>query len=304
MSPIQSPERVPRLFDLVRSKDEKFKPAFYQVLKDTLVCEDLGQAERIAYGGKRYRVVTTKGALYEIAGTLSGGGTRTIKGKMSSKLASDVSKDQVSKLEQDRDTLQRSFAEFQQEQQQLETALRQLNHQIPELETKSRKLALELESFDRNIADAQRRIKELGKEQASAKSDKGRISSLQKAITTADKELDKLHTETADVEAEIKALQDKIMEVGGVKLRSQKAKVDGLKQQIDTLNDQSSNAEVARSKEEKQCAKHEKAHKDAVKELDKLAVDTEKVEEDMAAHQSDISGIKQQAEEAQDVSFT
>ncbi|KAH7393955.1 RecF/RecN/SMC [Phaeosphaeria sp. MPI-PUGE-AT-0046c] len=300
MSPIQTPERAPRLFDLVKPKDDKFRPAFYQVLKDTLVSEDLVQAERIAYGAKRWRVVTTKGALYEIAGTLSGGGSRVIKGKMSSKLASDVSRDQVSKLEQDRDTLQRTFADFQQDQQRLETALRQLNHRIPELETKSRKLALELESYDRNIADAQRRIKELSKEQASAKSDKGRIASLQKAIMTADKELSKLHDETADVEAEIKALQDKIMEIGGVKLRSQKAKVDGLKQQIDTLNDQSSNAEVAKSKEVKQCAKHEKAHKDAVKELGKLANEAGKVDEDMASHQSDISGIKQQAEEAQD----
>lgn len=304
MSAIQTPEKIPRLFDLVKAKDEKFKPAFYQVLKDTLACEELVQAERVAYGAKRWRVVTTKGALYEIAGTLSGGGSRVIKGKMSSKLASDVSRDQVSKLEQDRDTLQRSFADFQQEQQRLETALRQLNHLIPELETKSRKLVLELESYDRNIADAQRRIKELSKEQTSTKSDKSRVASLQKAITTADKELSKLHDETADVEAEIKALQDKIMEVGGVKLRSQKAKVDGLKQQIDTLNDQSSNAEVAKSKEEKQRAKLEKAHKDAVKELEKLATDTEKVEEDMAAHQSDVSGIKQQAEEAQDVRIT
>lgn len=304
MTPFQTPEGIPRLFDLVKAKNEKFKPAFFQVLKNTLVSENLPQAERIAYGAKRMRVVTTEGALYEVAGTLSGGGNRKIKGKMSSKLASDVSKEQVSKLEQDRDTLQRTFAEFQQEQQKLETALRQLNNQIPELETKSRKLVLELESFDRNTADAQRRIKELSKEQASTKSDKGRLASLQKAISSADKELSKLHAETADVEAEIKALQDRIMEVGGVKLRSQKAKVDGLKQQIDTLNDQSSNAEIAKSKEAKQCAKHEKAHKDAVKELDKLANEAEKVEEDMATHQGDVSGIKRQAEEAQEVSMT
>jgi predicted nucleic acid-binding Zn-ribbon protein len=67
------------------------------------------------------------------------------------------------------------------------------------------------------------------------------------------------------------------------------------------LNDQSSNAEISKSKEEKQCAKHEKAHNDATKELEKLANEAEKVEEDMAAQQSDVSGIRQQAEEAQDV---
>ncbi|KAI8939318.1 hypothetical protein NX059_003108 [Plenodomus lindquistii] len=300
MSPVQTPENVPRLFDLVKPKHEKLKPAFFQVMTNTLVAEDLDQAERIAYGAKRWRVVTLDGKLIDTAGTMSGGGTRVVKGKMSSKLASDVSKDQVSKLEQDRDTLEQTFVEFQQEQRELETALRDLTQQLPEFDTKAQKLALELESYDRNLADCGRRIKELGTEQSSSKSDKGRVTSLEKSIASLEKEVAKLHTETADVEAEIKELQDKIMEIGGVKLRSQKAKVDGLKQQIDTLTDQASSAEVSKSKEDKQRAKHEKAHADAIKELEKLAIEAEKVEEDMESQHRDASGIRKQAEEAQE----
>ncbi|CAO2656293.1 Nn.00g050960.m01.CDS01 [Neocucurbitaria sp. VM-36] len=300
MSPIQTPENVPRLFDLVKPKNDKLKPAFFQVMTNTLVADDLDQAERIAYGAKRWRVVTLDGKLIDTAGTMSGGGSRVMKGKMSSKLASDISKDQVTKLEEDRDTLEQTFTEFQAEQRELETALRDLSQQIPELDTKAQKIALELDSFDRNIADCQRRIKELGTEQATTKSDKSRISSLEKSITLMEKEASKLHAETADVEAEIKTLQDKIMEIGGVRLRSQKAKVDGLKQQIDTLADQASNAEVSKSKEEKQRTKHEKAHADAIKELEKLAIEAEKVEADMGDQQRDVSGIRQQAEEAQE----
>jgi structural maintenance of chromosome 4 len=301
MSPVQTPEDVPRLFDLIKPKDQKLRPAFFQVLTNTLVAENLDQAERIAYGAKRWRVVTLDGKLIDTAGTMSGGGSRVVKGKMSSKLASDVSKDQVNKLEQERDSLERTFAEFQQEQQERESALRSLTQRTPELDTMAQKLALELESLNRNIADCERRIEELGSEQSSTKSDKIRISSLEKSIATIEKEVTKLHAETADVEAEIKLLQDKIMEIGGVKLRSQKAKVDGLKQQIETLTEQVSNAEVSKSKEGKQFTKHEKAHSDAIKELEKLAVEAEKVEEDMAAQQSDVSGTRQQAEEAQEV---
>ncbi|RAR10599.1 condensin subunit Cut3 [Stemphylium lycopersici] len=286
MSPVQTPENVPRLFDLVKPKHEKLKPAFFQVMTNTLVAEDLDQAERIAYGAKRWRVVTLDGKLIDTAGTMSGGGSRVVKGKMSSKLASDVSKDQVTKLEHDRDTLEQTFTEFQQELRELETALRDLNQQIPELDTKAQKLALELESFDRNIADCQRRIQELGSEQASTKTDKGRISSLEKNIASMEKEVSKLRSETEDIEAEIKALQDKIMEIGGVKLRGQKAKA--------------SNAEVSKSKEEKQRTKHDKAYNDAIKELEKLAAEAEKVEEDMGSQQRDVSGIRQQAEEAQE----
>lgn len=302
MSTVNTPENAPRLFDLVKPKHDKLRPAFFHVLQNTLVADDLDQAERIAYSAKRWRVVTLDGKLIDTAGTMSGGGSRVVKGKMSSKLASDISRDQVAKLEQDRDTLEQTFADFQQEQQELESTLRSLNQRLPELDTKAQKIALELESFDRNIVDCQRRVQELSAEKAATKTDKGRVSSLEKSIALMEKEISKLRAETEGVEAEIKALQDKIMEIGGVKLRLQKAKVDDLKQQIDTLTEQASNAEVSKSKEEKNRVKHEKAHNDAVRDLDKLAVDLEKVEEDMESHQRDASGIRQQAEEAQEVS--
>ncbi|KAF2252680.1 RecF/RecN/SMC protein [Trematosphaeria pertusa] len=276
LSQIDTPENVPRLFDLVKPKHDRFRPAFFSVLQNTLVAGDLQQANRIAYGAKRWRVVTLDGQLIDKSGTMSGGGTRVAKGGMSSKIAADITKDQVVKLEQDRDTLERTFAELQQEQRDLETTLRDLSAQIPQLETKAQKIALELDSFDRNIADSKRRIKELSAEQASTKSDKGRISTLEKSITSMQKEVSKLHAETAG-----------IMEIGGVKLRSQKAKVDA------------SNAEVSKSKEEKQRAKHEKAHADAIKELEKLAFDAEKVETDMKTQKKAQEALDNSKEELQ-----
>ena len=301
MSTVDTPENVPRLFDLVKPKHDSLRPAFFHVLQNTLVADDLNQAERIAYGAKRWRVVTLDGKLIDTAGTMSGGGSRVVKGKMSSKLASDVTRDQVAKLEQDRESLERLFTEFQQDLQERENTVRSLSQHIPELDTRVQKLSLELESYDRNIADCQRRIKELGAEKAGTKAEKGRVSSLEKSIASMEKEISKLRAETEGVESEIQALQDKIMEIGGVKLRLQKAKVDDLKQQIDTLAELVSNAEVSKSKEEKNHVKHEKAHNDSVRDLGKLAVDLEKVEEDMESHQRDASGVRQQAEEAQEV---
>ena len=53
---------VPRLFDLVRIREEKVRLAFYFALRDTIVAEHLEQASRIGYGkDKRWgRVVTLK----------------------------------------------------------------------------------------------------------------------------------------------------------------------------------------------------------------------------------------------------
>ncbi|BFG26932.1 hypothetical protein CerSpe_132060 [Prunus speciosa] len=64
---VSTAEGAPRLFDLVRVKDERMKLAFYSALGNTIVAKDLDQATGIAYGGNREfrRVVALDGALFE-----------------------------------------------------------------------------------------------------------------------------------------------------------------------------------------------------------------------------------------------
>lgn len=298
MSPIETPENCPRLFDLVKSKHERFRPAFYSVLQNTLVANDSQQADRVAYGAKRWRVVSLEGKLIDKSGVMSGGGNRVAKGAMSSKVAADTTKDQVSKLEVDRDGLEQEYSALQQEQRDLESEVRELQGQIPKLETQAQKLTLELGSIDRNIEDSHKRIDELTAEKSTAKSDKTKTASLEKSIASMQKEAEKLQSETEGIEAEIKELQDKIMEIGGVKLRSQKAKVDGLKERIDLFTEQLNTAEVNKTKADKQRTKHEKALKDAEAEIIKMSKDLEKVEDDARTQSSGTSDLRRQADEA------
>ncbi|CAD6333346.1 unnamed protein product [Miscanthus lutarioriparius] len=76
---VKTPEGVPRLFDLVKVKDEKLKLAFFHVLGNTVVANDLDQASRIAYtAAKEFRrVVTLGGELFEKSGTMSGGDAKS-----------------------------------------------------------------------------------------------------------------------------------------------------------------------------------------------------------------------------------
>ena len=55
-------------------ENRRFASAFYMALKDTIVCENLDIANRIAYGQPRYRCVTLGGELIEKSGVMSGGG--------------------------------------------------------------------------------------------------------------------------------------------------------------------------------------------------------------------------------------
>ena len=300
LSAIDTPENVPRLFDLIKSKDSIFQPAFFSVLQNTLVAKDLEQANRIAYGARRWRVVTLDGQLIDVSGTMSGGGTRVARGGMSSKLTADSTKEQVSKLEVDRDGLEKSFQEFQIHQSEVEAALRDQMDQIPKLEMEMQKITLEIESIDRNLVDTQRSLDEFSATQQPSSSDENRIAVLEKQLTKLNREVDKLRAETAGVETEIQTLQDQIMEAGGVRLRAQKAQVDGLGEQISTLTEEISNAEVGRSKAEQQQKKHQKAYEDAEREIAGAAEELEALAREVADQASDASGSKNKAEEAQE----
>ena len=300
LSAIDTPEEVPRLFDLVKTKNDIFRPAFFSVLQNTLVARDLEQANRIAYGARRWRVVTLDGQLIDVSGTMSGGGGRVARGGMSSKLIPETSKEQVSKLEGDRNQLEEDLKVHLKRQQDLEVSLRSLSDQLPQLETAIQKTDLEAESLERNLLDCRRRVSELTEAQPARSTNEAHIVALEKQIVKLEKDVDKLRSETADLEQEIQDLQNKIMEVGGVRLRAQKAKVDGLKEQIDTLTEQMSNTEVARSKAEKQTAKHQNSYEEAEKELASATEELESLNNEVRVQANDASGSKRRAEEAQE----
>jgi len=58
------------------------------------------------------------------------------------------------------------------------------------------------------------------------------------------KELDQLNASSQALESAIKSLQERILEVGGVRLRAAKAKVDGLNESLQTKNQQLIQAQV------------------------------------------------------------
>ncbi|KAH0529351.1 hypothetical protein TsFJ059_004109 [Trichoderma semiorbis] len=300
LSPIQTPENAPRLFDLVTAKADKFLPAFYHAMQDTLVANDLAQANRIAYGARRWRVVTLDGELIDKSGTMSGGGTTVKRGLMSSKLVADTTKEQVAKLEEDRDQWEAKFQEFQEYQRECENTLKEINHKIPQLDTKMQKIGLEMESATRNLADIERRIKEVGKEYQPSAEDSKRISTLQKEVAKLNAEVDKLRGETSSLEEEIKALQNKIMELGGERLRAQRAKVDSIKEEIASHHEEVSKAEVQKAKAEKQKIKLEKDYAKATKERDAAVHDLQQLQDGLDNQGEKAEELKARVEEAEE----
>jgi structural maintenance of chromosome 4 len=130
-----------------------------------------------------------------------------------------------------------------------------------------------------------------------------RIAVLEKEISSIEGELEKLRTKAGAYEKDISDLQDKILEVGGVKLRSQRSKVDDIKGMIELANDQLFKAEAGQTKCEKDSKKfiqsieaNELALEEAEAEMAALNADLQTCQADMRKLQKAVS----QAEAAKD----
>lgn len=160
---IQTPENVPRLYDLIKPKDPQFLPAFYKALGNTLVADDLEQANRIAFGtSKRWRVVTLAGQLIDSSGTMSGGGNHVARGSMSSKLAADAVRPEVLRqYEQENEQAARQLEEATRALRELEGEGERLTLLGPQLEMDIEKLTMAVNNGRKRLEEAEKRVRDL-----------------------------------------------------------------------------------------------------------------------------------------------
>ncbi|CAG8530560.1 4925_t:CDS:10 [Paraglomus occultum] len=301
MSRIQTPENVPRLFDLVKPKDPRFAGVFYKALGNTLVARDLTQANRIAFGKTRYRVVTLDGRLIEASGAMSGGGSKVSRGGMSSKFVSDVTQNVVDKLTKEQNKWEEKWREVQEEKTELEKMIEGKNEELPKLEMKLSKIDMDLDACGQAIVDAQKNVAELRKQKKPNVEDGRRMAQLQSTIEQYTTKANQLRKQSAKIEDVIKTLQGKILEIGGDKLRNQKTKIDNIKERIDTANNNITTAQVAKTKAEKDIIKLEASISKAEKEAEALTKEFEELDRVIEKNAQDTSKIETQVQEAKKV---
>ncbi|CAG8593870.1 23808_t:CDS:10, partial [Gigaspora rosea] len=301
LSPIQTPEGVPRLFDLIKPKEQKFAPAFFKALQNTLVAKDLQQASRIAYGKQRWRVVTLDGQLIDKSGTMSGGGTKVNRGGMSSKFVPDVTPEIVSNLEKERIRLENQWREFKDQRKNSEDQLLHKKNEIPELELNLSKLDMDLNACIKRIADTQKRINELRQQNKPNVEDGKRMQKILTQIKKLTTELEDLKGQSSKIDDEIKMLHEQILQAGGDKLRSQKYQVDSIKEKIVMINDRITSSQVAKSKAEKDVSKFETSITKNENEMEQLKQELEQLEVDIRQKAEIARSISDRANEAKQV---
>lgn len=302
-----SPATVKRLFDLITAQDPKFLPAFYSKLYNTLVASNLQEAKSVAYGAKRWKVVTLDGKVVDTSGTMSGGGNYAARGGM--KLASNAKSDtsdytdeDIKRMQDELNKLESKFDLSSREFQEKEHNLRKLQDLKPDLEFKISRLKLDIEALSSEKKEILKRCKVLIADNENSNAEakfESEIKAKQKERAALVEEKDALKEQMSDSESRIQALEEKILEAGGVELRIQNSKVDSIKQQIEIIHDKTSGDVMAIKKLENDIKRHTKIIGDSETELKVADEELSRVQEQLRVKRAELEDFDKQLNEIQ-----
>ncbi|XP_055736380.1 structural maintenance of chromosomes protein 4 isoform X3 [Salvelinus fontinalis] len=246
MGPISTPENIPRLFDMVRVQDESLKPAFYFALRDTLVAKDLEQATRLAFQkDKRWRVVTIQGQIIEMAGTMTGGGGRVMRGRMGSSIGTEVTQQELDCMESKLNEKVVQLQGCQERKLQLEEKVQRLRLQLRDMKNTLEKYTNSMQSLAEQEAHLKPQIKELEANVLAAAPDKNQQKQLEKSLKDFQKDFETASSKAGKVEAEVKRLHTLIVDINSHKLKAQQDKLDKVNKELDDCSSAITKAQVA-----------------------------------------------------------
>ncbi|XP_068624206.1 structural maintenance of chromosomes protein 4 [Battus philenor] len=272
---ITYPENAPRLFDLIEVKDERVLPAFYFALRDTLVANDLVQASRIAYGHIRYRVVTLKGDVIEIAGTMSGGGKTMMRGRMMSSVQQDTSEQDPRAIQENENqlaSLEARLSEIRNEEVNLEDTLESLQRCTREDKTMLNQVKREINSLKDQVSILKNQIKEQERIAAASKVNPEQKQRLEAALAVAEEKMEKAKFDAGEVEKEVHGVDAQISSVAGGKVKDLQIIVDDLTNKINKISGEITKLNVAISTS----VRNAKKSTDKIKQMDAELIDTNK----------------------------
>ena len=286
---IQTPENVPRLFDLVKVEDERVLPAFYYGLRNTLVANDLNQATRIAYGAQRHRVVTLKGELIEISGTMSGGGKTVSRGRMGqSVVRSEPSTADVEKLQGDLDAVYEECNRLRARQQPLEEQIYTLSTALKDMSVDRDKYEIELKTLTDLVPSLKAQIKVQEKKAADAVSSPAKVKALTKAVEVAQANYERVKERSKETEDAVARISKEISDLSGGRVKEQQKKIAALTKTIDKAKAEIIRLQVAIKTNERNIKKTEQ-------KIETLESDVENCEKKIREKQGEKKNFEEEA---------
>ncbi|MEJ1277607.1 structural maintenance of chromosomes 4 [Cricetulus griseus] len=259
--------------------------------RNTLVADNLDQATRVAYQkDRRWRVVTLQGQIIEQSGTMTGGGSKVMKGRMGSSVIVEISEEEVNKMESQLERHSKQAMQIQEQKVQHEEAVIKLRHSEREMRNTLEKFTASIQGLSEQEEYLALQIKELEANVITTAPDKKKQKLLEENVSAFKKEYDAVAEKAGKVEAEVKRLHDTIIEINNRKLKTQQNKLDMINKQLDECASAITKAQVAI----KTADRNLKKAQDSVLRTEKEIKDTEKETNDLRA---ELKNVEDKAEE-------
>ncbi|KAB7502727.1 Structural maintenance of chromosomes protein 4 [Armadillidium nasatum] len=274
---IQTPENVPRLFDLIKVKDNRAKTAFYFAIRDTLVANDIDQASRIAYSSRRPRVVTLNGELFEPSGTMSGGGRSVLRGRMgNTATVVDINPREIEQTESRVEELTVMVTEMRKQKASFEDCLQNSDRDINTMKMNMKKYEMEIEGALKQEKTLSEQLKEQEQVVKTSRPDAKRVAELEKAIASNVKSHEKASKAAGEVEAKVNEIHAEIMSITKGKMKGLKKKLDVAKDKVEKLNAEITRLQKAETESRVLALKEKKSgiEEEAAKILEQLKAAT------------------------------
>lgn len=298
---IDTPDQSQRLFDLITVKEKRFNNAFYSVLRDTLVCQNMEQANRVAYGKKRYRVVTLDGNLIDLSGTMTGGGRNVSKGlmklsKSSSKGSAFFSPEEVQAIENELNQKENQYKSALDAYHEMEEELRRLRDRAPEIDNLVSKKEMDIETAHNDINSNINVLEEKRKKLESMKNQNDPSITLLAKLKELKSKLDDIDVQTKSTKDKIKTIKDKIIELGGDELKNQSLLVTDITNKISENSRRLKKIKSNKLKKESLLKKFNKELTEANEELTNFSKNAENADIESKEIESKLLDIKESIE--------
>lgn len=241
-----------RLIDLIEVEDERYIPAFSDILRDTLVVDNSDLANKIAFSGRGWTVVTLKGHIYRSYGVMTGGGRpssgkmRTTSDSRRASLAAGMSAEDVEKLEQTVRTLREDLVNVTSEYDRLqsEAALAKkdndfIRYRLPTFQMEVVELGKMVESLNKEIEETRLRVEEV-------KPDPERVKKLEKEISELQDKYDKIKDKARISEVKIADVDEEIKSIISGKIGPAERQVNKLKKELEDISFSMARAEAGK----------------------------------------------------------
>lgn len=311
LAPIQTPgdpSSIKRLFDLIQPSSSKFAPAFYSKVFNTLVAPNLNEAKKVAYGAKRWKVVTLDGKVVDTSGTMSGGGNYVSRGAMRLSDSSNsndqaITADELEKMNTKLQEMENEFEQMNSDYNEKIAMLNKLQALKPETEFAISRLKLDIQSLVSEKKEVTQICKNLIAEQQKLEEN----NPFEQQLLSKEKELEELVNAKTQIkeqmsgfEQKISVLEQKIMDVGGVELKVQSSKVDSIKQQISIIHEKTSGDRMTVKKLENEINRHTKLIESLTTEQEEAEAELEKINEQQRSLLSKLEEVNSKLKELED----